>query len=307
MPDLPDSNVTLDEEWEDDIPPVAGGLIGETLADLEMHAEARAVLLNLLVRDPTVTSLFDRWIDATPVGRLACQLGEHLHLTACTAGFPTVHDLMKALDSVTNDILTIPLDVADEAEAARVAQTVRDLLAEGENLFDAYVTAVGDLETTPLFDEVAVLVRDEWRLPWPWLAWELLRFWLNWLSSAPFGKRHVVNFWTEPNDLGQPGPTITFATRPGESIVDAMQRAIDEVFTPLEEAAQAAQLPTGRRTNPEIVQRYTEWWYRHRILGDSMRTIAEKDEGKRKLVRHGIGQAERWLGIVNATWKDEAA
>ncbi len=307
MPDLPDSNVTLDEEWEDDIPPVAGGLIGETLADLEMHAEARAVLLNLLVRDPTVTALFDRWTDGTPVGRLACQLAEHLERTTGTAGFDHVQDLMQALESMTGDTLTLPLNVADEAEAERISQTVSDLLTEADQLLGAYLAAVQGFDAATLFDDAAVLVRDEWRLPWPWLAWELSRFWLHWLSSAPFGKRHVVNFWTEPNDLGQPAPTITFATRPGESIGDAMQRAIDEVFTPLEEAAQAAQLPTGRRTNPEIVQRYTEWWYRHRILGDSMRTIAEKDEGKRKLVRHGIGQAERWLGIVNATWKDEAA
>ncbi len=305
MPDLPNSNLDLNEKWEDDVPPIAGGLIGETLADLEMHSEARAALLTLLDRDPTVNALFDRWTDETTVGRLASQLGECLERMTRSAGFTSVPELMQAFESVTGNTLTLPLTVTDEREAEQVSQMLRDLIREGEELLDALLVAVREFDQVPLFDEVTVLVRDEWRLPWPWLAWELLRCWTLWLSSAPFGQTPVVNFWAEPNDLGQPAPTITFATTPGESVGDAMLRALNEVFAPLEAAAEAAQLPAGRRINPEIVQRYTEWWYRRRIRGESVRSIAGKDDDRRKLVRHGIGQAERWLGMVNWTWKDE--
>ncbi|MDP9368576.1 MAG: hypothetical protein M3Q03_09935 [Chloroflexota bacterium] len=307
MPDLPDGNVDLDEEWMEDIPRVAGGLIGETRADLQMHAKARAALLNLLLLDPTVTAVFDRWTDATSIGRLARRLEEHLKRIASTAGFANGQELMRAVKAAGGDTFTVRFTVADQAEADRVSRPLSDLVREADELLDALLAALPGFDAAPLFEEAVALVRDGWRVPWPWLAWELVRCWTLWLSSAPFGRTSVVNFWAEPNDLGQPAPTITFATKTGESLGDAMRRALDEVFAPLEAAAQAAQLPTGRRTNPEIVQRYTEWWYRHRIRGESVRSIAGKDEGKRKLVRHGIAQAERWLGIVNSTWKDAAA
>lgn len=308
MGELPDDDSYTDEAWFWDIPipPVAGGLLGDTVADMEMHLEARAALLNLLVRDPQVTALYDRWTHETSAGRLGCRLGEHLERTAWTAGFTGTADLIRAIAQSTDDTLSLPLAGADEAETERVYRTLPDLLTESNDLLDAYFAAIEEFDLAPL-DAAISLLRETWRLPWPWLAWEIGRLWMLWLCNAPFGRVSVVNYWLEPNVLGRPAPPIEFATIPGESIGDALERCRKEVVAPLEAAAAAARLPTGRTAKPEIVARYTAWWYRKRIRGESIRSIAGKNDDQRKLIRYGIAQAQRWLGMTSWVWDDEAA
>ncbi len=64
------------------LPSVASSLIGASLAKLQMHGEARAALLKLLLADPTVGALFDRWTVETQVGQLTLALRDHLARTA---------------------------------------------------------------------------------------------------------------------------------------------------------------------------------------------------------------------------------
>ncbi len=288
------------------LPSVASSLIGASLAELQMHGEARAALLKLLLADPTVGALFDRWTLETQVGQLTLALRDHLARTAQTAGFPHVQALLAALRDATDGTVTLTLDVVDGAEAKRVFRTAGELLEEAADLSGALTAAKAGFDAEPLSVEAVALVRDEWKLPWPWLAWELVRWWLGWLEGAPFGLRQEVQFRTESTGWEHPAPALAFRTTPGESIEDALRRCHDEVVAPLEAAAAAARLPNGRRTRSELVRRNTEWWYRRHIRGESLRSIADKDDDKRSLVRHGIEQAHRWLGIAGWRWKDEA-
>src|SRR5688500_9820487 len=162
-----------------------------------MHAAARAPLLTPLLALPAVGALYDRWTLETLAGRQALALHDRLARAARAAGSAHVQDLLAALPNAADGRLAVPLAAADTAGAARDSGTVAALLAEAAELFESLTAARAELDPEPLSAEAVALVRDRWRLPWPWLAWELVRWWTGWLEAAPFGLRPEVRFRVE--------------------------------------------------------------------------------------------------------------
>ncbi len=82
--------------------------------------------------------------------------------------------LLAALRDATDGTFTLPLDMADDVGAERVFRSVQGLLEEAADLFGSLAAAKAGFDAEPLSVEAVALVRDEWKLPWPRLAWELV-------------------------------------------------------------------------------------------------------------------------------------
>jgi hypothetical protein len=298
-------------EWrlDDGADNILNSLVATTQAEMEMHATARVALLNVLLADPTVDELYWRWMHATPFGRAVYEYIEHLSRTAEATGFASAGELLRNLTNAVDSTITI--QARDEADAARIARELQVGVAEASRLLDQIIEACKQLEPEPLVDESVGLVWDEWQLPWPWLALELVDCWMMRMYNIAFNTGSVLEIWVESNEAERPSPAIEFhfEATPDEAISATFHRflreAIEAVMKPLERAA--SPLPRGRLTDEAIAARYVGWWYRKTVLKESVRSIADKEDGKRALVRYGIRQAERWLSVSNCVWRDDAA
>ncbi len=290
------------------LPPVSGELAGEPAADLDAHRAARAALMTLLMDDPDVDALFERWSDATPFGRAARACGDQLTRMADVAGLESSQDLraiMDIMDEAIEETIPAPDWVTTQDEADAIGRELSDLVPEATVRLDAMIAAVQEIDFDPLVPDAIALVRDRWGLPWPWLAFELIEAWGHAAAADGLGTIGTIRYGVRVDELSAPAPQIAFETRPGETIGDLMLRGLEEVYLRLEEAADAARIRVGRRVELDVVGRYVGWWYRRRIVGESLRSIAGKDDGKRPHVRKGITRAEGWLGAVGWTWADE--
>ena len=297
--DTPDARPS---QRNDDDPRVAlNSLSAETEAAMFLHASARAALINRLLTDPAVVAMYGRWQEATAFGRAVDNYLGWMERAASAAGIDPA-TLRAAIRKAMDGDGTITVEVADEARAARLTAA----LDEGVALLKAVDAAFDHDDQRQCVAEAIVLVRDTWRLPYPWLAYELSVAWVYALLGMTLGEVYHKTYAVEltPADRSAPAITFQFATRPGETVADAWERFRREaqaaVINPL---AAAAHLPPGRRTDERIVQRYVAWWYRHRIRGESIRAIAGKDNDRRKQVRYGIRQVDRWLSVANCVWK----
>jgi hypothetical protein len=301
----------IDEEWRlDEAHGFLNELAGSTEAEMWMHAVARAALLNLLVSDPTVDQLFWRWMHMTRFGRAVYELVEQFGRCAEAFGMGNAYEFTRFRKNTPADGM-ITIQAADASEADRISDSLSASVAEVDRLLDELIESSNDLDPTQLADEAVILVRDEWKLPWPWLANELIHAWFLIMHNCAFGARSTINYWIESDELQRPAPAIDFhfMTKPAETISDSYQRFLNElsqrVIVPFQVAA--APLPRGRVTDELVAARYVEWWYRKNILRESIRSIADKDDGKRSLVRYGIRQAKRWLSVANCAWKEQDA
>lgn len=305
----PDAS-TDDWDFGGDADGLLDSLAAATEAEMEMHLTARVALLNLLQVDPAVDELHWRWMHSTAFGRAVYEFVEHLGRTAEAVGLPNAWELLMLLKGASEDG-TITVQAADEADAERIARVFDGAVVEANRLLDDLIAASTNLDLTPLADDAIALVRDTWRLPWPWVADDLLRSWALRMVQIAFGTQIIVDYWVESDGSARPAPAIDFRfeTGEGETVADAFLRfgrqMLDAVLGPLEAAA--APLPRGRVTDARVAQRFVEWWYRRKVLEESIRSIADKDDGKRAHVRYGIAQAERWLSVSNCVWKDDDA
>jgi hypothetical protein len=104
----------------------------------------------------------------------------------------------------------------------------------------------------------------------------------------------------EPFDPPAPSASLHFETREGETVSQAFFRLGKEFLRVLQvftDAMDAAGLPAGRLTGEEKIQRYVDWFYRNRVCDESINHIARVDQVDRHLVRRGIAESERALGM----------
>jgi hypothetical protein len=164
--------------------------------------------------------------------------------------------------------------------------------------------------------DVVTFVRDELGLPWPWVAIELCQVLVLEAMGIICGGPWHMTWHVELEDPAAPDLRFTFEVQPGETISTAHRRFIDEAntfSTRLEEAAPAVEV--GRVPSDlshearDGVGEYARWFYRHRVCGESIRSIAREYHTARshrrafdacdcrKAVRYGLGQAERLLSL----------
>ena len=296
-----------DDSWATDgLPPVAGALSAKSHAELHMHSVARAALMNRLMSDPDVVALYERWAIGTWPGQTTLGFRERLDRAAQAIGRTSWAGLMQETGSEfwRTGEFTVEVDVADDDDPALVRARFDEALDDAARLGEALVAAVEEVDSNAaLWSEAVALVRDRWKLPWPWLAWELVRCWYVCVCDVAFDQRSYIRLQAVSFESDPPAPPLDWV--PGEPLSKAMARLYREAH------ASVDPLPKGKKTAPEIVRRYVDWWYRVKIGKESIRSIggewadstAEGRDDGRKLVAHGIARAEGWLGVASYRWQ----
>ena len=164
-------------------------------------------------------------------------------------------------------------------------------------------------------DEIYQFVEDI-GLPYQWLAWELLGLYFARVLVDDFSWRFTGSFDVEDTAYSQPSPEFhwefSFDDRAGETVGQVIERLELESRTQIAEARQELTrfvdiLPRGKMPNrtKESLQKYAEWFYRNKVAGESIRSIASQafteedrmDDERRKDVRGGIKKAESLLSL----------
>ena len=164
-------------------------------------------------------------------------------------------------------------------------------------------------------DEIYQFVEDI-GLPYQWLAWELLGLYFARVLVDDFSWRFTGSFDVEDTAYSQPSPEFhwefSFDDRAGETVGQVIERLELESRTQIAEARQELTrfvdiLPRGKMPNrtKESLQKYAEWFYKNKVAGESIRSIASQafteedrmDDERRKDVRGGIKKAESLLSL----------
>jgi hypothetical protein len=164
-------------------------------------------------------------------------------------------------------------------------------------------------------DEIYRFVEDI-GLSYQWLALELLGLYFARVLVDDFSWRFTGSLDVEDTAYSQPSPEfhwdISFDARAGETVGQAIERMEIESRSQIAEAIQeltryVKPLLRGRRPNrtKENLRRYAEWFYRHKVAGESIRTIASQEfteqdrinDDRRKDVRVGIRKVGDLLAL----------
>ena len=164
-------------------------------------------------------------------------------------------------------------------------------------------------------DEIYQFVEDI-GLPYRWLALELCGLYIARVFVDDFSWRFTGSLDVEDTAYSQPSPEfhceISFDARAGETVGQAFERLEIESRAQVAEAKQELTrfvhlLPRGRMPNrtSKSLQKYPEWFYRNKVAGESIRSIASQaftegdriDDERRKDVRGGIKKAEYLLSL----------
>ena len=164
-------------------------------------------------------------------------------------------------------------------------------------------------------DEIYRFVEDI-GLPYQWLAWELLGLYFARVLVDDFSWRFTGSFDVEDTAYSQPSPDFhwefSFDDRADETVGQVIERLELESRTQIEEARQELTrfvdiLPRGKMPNrtKESLQKYAEWFYKNKVAGESIRSIASQaftegdrmDDERRKDVRGGMKKAESLLSL----------
>ena len=276
--------------------PVRDALIGETDADNFRHTIVRTAFMEEFWKDERVQALVSRWAQRTGLEERALRLARAGDRLAELAGLDSRGELMG------RDELIIDEDQLQE---------VQEAMAEYQVAFDAYVERLShpDEETdVDVFGEAREFITNL-GLPYPWLAIELIGYTYHAISGMALGRVMQIDSWYEPaapSEVNAPSTSMTFQTEEGESVEEAVGRLLREAEDTVEKLLEP--LPArGRvpdRTIP-VLERNARWLYRHKVKGESIRSIAINEFGssdRRKDIYDGIQRAEELLELTQYTF-----
>lgn len=268
-----------------------------------MYKLARGALLDLLIADPELGVLFDRW---------KLETNFHERCLSVVSTFDRAAKLMaleSRLEVLTGGSRPPWRCVQDGVDREAIHREIQSLISQATFEGETILAEIRLGPASRYLQELVELVRDHWRIRWAWIASDLFQTWLVEFAGSLLSVNLRITFELEPPYTLAPAPKIDFhfKTEDGESPVDALRRfqhdAETHVLEPL--TTQVVPLPSGRITGQETVSRYVEWWYRFNVLHHSIRSIAGKQDNQRSLIRHGIDQAEHWLSASDCIWRLE--
>ncbi len=248
--------------------------VAGTPNDISAHLIARTELLALLAQDPAVVALFEGFTDVHQAAQHVAELFDPVAAAA--------------------DVSMSP----DYVAAAAVFRQRKFELASGPRL--------------PAATEH--LVREIWRLPWPWLTFELMLLHERWLNAIAFGHESSGSF----SVVARPIRPLTAAPPPAphESEADYGRRLIAFGRAMLGRSKGprkgAAKGRKGAQVNAERIRRDVRWFYQAKIkhppdtvvklaheYHDAVhRGLAMAAEDHRATVKSGIARARRLLSNV---------
>jgi len=294
------------DDWRIETLPERDNLRGDSQGDNERHVIVRGVFLDLFFRDERTNAFIDTLINRSPP--LKERLSEIAKISDRLAAMPETQDVeifwdyengFKGCNDSDDEIKLL------FGEATEILRGFRSEIMEYWNS-GAFRQAV---------DEIYRFVEDI-GLPYQWLAWELLGLYFARVLVDDFSWRFTGSFDVEDTAYSQPSPEFhwkfSFDDRAGETVGQVIERLELESRTQIEEARQELTrfvdiLPRGKMPNrtKESLQKYAEWFYRNKVAGESIRSIASQaftegdrmDDERRKDVRGGIKKAESLLSL----------
>jgi hypothetical protein len=273
---------------------VRDALIGKTDADNFRHAIVRNAFFREFWLDEKVQTLVSHWAKTTGLEERALRLADAGDRLAKLAG----------LDSRGALTYTDELTVAD------------DKVQESDTLITEWTAALDDLDSrfTTVKDDAEI-----WKeaiefvinlgLPYPWLAIELIESTFFAILGIALGEVYRTEIWYEPEPLSEiaaPMVSMSFQTHEGESVEQAVTRLLNEAKETakklLEPVPRPGKIPDRRIP---VLERNGCWFYRHKVKGESIRSIAISELGssdRRKDVYDGIKSAEELLKLTLYTF-----
>lgn len=232
---------------------------------------ARAAFVEELLQDDRVKDLFRAWGERT--------------------GFATA---WRSLDAVHQA----------QVEATPLGKRSRRLERQIAEAKAALQSAYRRWWRAPVRGEAEAFVRDRLRLPWLWVVEDLL---------IGFDSSYTSFKWPIPG--GTFTPDTASAQFVGPSLGETEQEAFARLKREYLRVRGAVRATFARRASggwrpsrsEETIARYARWVYRHRVLGESIRSLAReyhRQKGHvcsgddRPTVRRGIAEAERRLTLA---------
>jgi hypothetical protein len=260
---------------------------GATYADNLRHGCARVALLDCLAEDPQVLAHLESWgreIGLIQAAEEVASLGEE---AAQLCGVGSRWEVWRREEHE-------PLGPPDEARD----QALLRLTEAFERFLEAF------RRSTEVLEAACAFVRDELRLPWVWLAWELTMMLLLEAFQEVLGIEVCKGLRYIPEDPPAADFSWTFTTRPGETVSAAQQRFNAEAHTafvqiqPVPDAPE--QIPLGRQRQDleELARRNAQWFYRHKVRQEPISRIARDCHVSRVNVYDGIKKAEQVLSLT---------
>ena len=286
--------------------PERDNLKGNTQGENERHVIVRGVFLDLVFSDERTNAFIDTLISRSPLVKE--KLSDIAKISDRFVAIPEPQDVEISWDY--EDGFKVPSDSEDEIKslAGEATEILRGFRSE---LMEHFSSS----EFQQAVDEIYRFVEDI-GLPYQWLAWELLGLYFARVLVDDFSWRFTGSLDVEDTAYSQPSPEfhcdISFDARAGETVGQAIERLEIELRTQIVEARQELTrfvdiLPRGRvpdRTRKSL-RRDAEWFYRHKVSGESIRSIASQaftkegrmDDDRRKDVRRGITKVGDLLAL----------
>ena len=316
-PSVPErSSDTLDElidvlaqsvdDWRIETLPERDNLRGNSQGDNERHVIVRGVFLDLFFRDERTNAFIATLINRSPP--LKERLSEIAKISDRFVAIPGARDVEISWDYENG--IKVRSDSDDEIKslAGEATEKLRGFRSEIMEYLNSVAFRQG-------IDEIYRFVEDL-ELPYQWLAWELLGLYFARILVDDFSWRFTGSLDVEDTTYSQPSPEfhceISVDARAGETVGQAIERLELESRTQIAAARQELTrfvdiLPRGKMPNrtKESLQKYAEWFYKNKVAGESIRSIASQaftegdrmDDERRKDVRGGIKKAEYLLSL----------
>ena len=294
------------DDWRTETLPERDNLRGNSQGDNERHVIVRGVFLDLFFRDERTNAFIDTLISCSPLVKE--KLSEIAKISDRLATMAESQEVEISWDYENG--FKVPSDSEDEIKslAGEATEILRGFRSE---LMEHFSSS----EFQQTVDEIYRFVEDL-GLPYQWLAWELLGLYFARVLVDDFSWRFTGSFDVEDTAYSQPSPEfhceIIFDARAGETVGQAIERLEIESRSQIAEARQELTrfvdiLPRGRvpdRTRKSL-RRDAEWFYRHKVAGESIRSIASQaftkegrmDDDRRKDVRRGITKVGDLLAL----------
>lgn len=252
----------------------------DTFADDERILLARVGFLRALMEDARVPVLFAD-IDRT-AGLFAA--ADHL------APLATVLAQRLGMTHRSDLWLTEPAELARRIDRVPITVEYKALITDTMRVRKAAMDAYNTIDAPIVAARLEMFVR-ELRVPWRWLALELVQQYLALFWSQVYGRRIEQDRGLV---IG-----VAAAPRAGEDFAAAYQRQAAALAAAAQRYLKAKRRSktAGPKSDGQHLERYATWFYRHRVKGDSLGRIAADADTSRANVKRGIGVVEQLLDL----------
>jgi hypothetical protein len=294
------------DDWRTETLPARDNLRGNSRGDNERHVTVRRVFLDLLFNDVRTNALIGTWVNRRTLVKE--KLSDIAKISDRLATMAESHDVEISWDYENG--FKVRSDSDEEIKS--LAREATEILSGYQSEIIEYCNSGTYRQIT---DEIYQFVEDI-GLPYQWLVLELWGLYFSRVFVEDFPWHFVDSFDVEDTAYSQPSPEfhcdISFDARSVETVGQAIERLKIESRTQVAEAIQeltrfVKPLPRGRvpnRTRTSL-RRYAEWFYRHKVAGESIRSIASQEftkedrinDDRRKDVRVGIKKVGDLLAL----------